>query len=175
MASRKITWYLFPPYDTRCRDTYSSPVACTNVWLRQCHTQARAPCSSPFLLTAFLSRYSEVSTVSSKVCPLGTVRKQFNQRWVRSISSEEIQKCSFLLTCPNVAVLFHTRNAVPAVQALYLSQDTCHREKQLIAPQTTSNTSCLAGNTSPEGRSLCYAIHRRADDVCNVSLVTWRW
>lgn len=30
MASRKITWYLFPPYDKRFRDTYSSPVAYTN-------------------------------------------------------------------------------------------------------------------------------------------------
>lgn len=73
MASRKITWYLFPPHDKHFRDTYSSPVAYTNVWLRQWHTQARAPCSSSFLLTAFLSWYSEVSTPSSKVHPPGTV------------------------------------------------------------------------------------------------------
>lgn len=100
MASRKITRYLFPPYDKYFRDTYSSPVAYTNIWLRQCHNQARAPCSSTFLLTAFLSWYSEVSTVSSKVHPPGTVSKEFNQWCVRSISSEEIQKCSFFTHMP---------------------------------------------------------------------------
>lgn len=113
-------------HTTRISGTHTVVQWHVQTYDRQRHTQARAPCSSPFLLTAFLSWYSEVSTVSSKVCPLGTVRKQFNQQWVRSISSEEIQKCSFLLTCPNVAVLFHTRNSVPAVQAPCLSQDTCH-------------------------------------------------
>jgi len=31
MASRKITGHLFPPYDKHFGDTYSSPVAFTNV------------------------------------------------------------------------------------------------------------------------------------------------
>lgn len=56
------------------RDTYSSPVACTNVRLRQRHTRARPPCSSPFLLF-FLCWNSEVSPASIKVHPPGTVSK----------------------------------------------------------------------------------------------------
>lgn len=79
MASRKITWHLFPPHDKHFRDTYSSPAAYTNARLRQRHTQARAPCSSPFLPPALLRWYSEASTASSGARPAGTESEHFNR------------------------------------------------------------------------------------------------
>lgn len=170
MASRKTTWCLFP----RAFQGYTQQSS--GMYKRMTETASHSSQTTLIqsIPAVFLCWNSEVSTANIKVHPPGTVRKEFNQRCTWSISGEEIQKCSFLLTCPNIAVLFHTRNPVPAVQAQCLSQDTCHREEQLIAPQITSNTSCLAWNTSPEGFSLGYAIHCRVDDACNISLVMLR-
>lgn len=120
-------------------------------------------------------------SVGTQKFPLPVEKSTLQAQWVNS-STDNVHGASVvtksrsvrLLTCPNVAVLIHTRNSVPAVQAQCLSQGTSHSEEQLIAPQITSNTSRLAWNMSPGRFSLCYAIHCRAGDVCNESLVMLR-
>lgn len=113
MASRKTTWCLFPQAFRGYTQQSSG------MYKRMTDTASHSSQTTLFqsISAVFLSRNSEVSTASIQVHPPGTVSKFFNQQWARSISGEEIQKCFFLLTCPNVAVLFHTRNSVPAVQA----------------------------------------------------------
>lgn len=77
--STQHSWQVEKPHGVyfheHFRDTHSSPVACTNVWLRQRHTRARPPWSSPFLL--FFS-------VGTQKFPLPILKSTLQAQWERS-------------------------------------------------------------------------------------------
>lgn len=64
-------------------------------------------------------------SVGTQKFPLSVVKSTLQAQWANSSTNDvygasvvkKSRSVHFLLTCPNVAVLFHTRNSVPAVQS----------------------------------------------------------
>lgn len=101
--STQHSWQVEKPHGVyfhkHFRDTYSSPLACTDVWLRQRHTRARPPCSSPFLL--FFS-------VGTQKFPLPVLKSALQAQWVSS-STNNVHGASVGKKSRNVCFYSHAQ------------------------------------------------------------------